>query len=67
MIDRVEVRPYVLGGNRGMVTHSRDVRFEASSIKRLSRMWAFEHPDDIPPDADVTLDQVHSGPEMSPR
>lgn len=50
-----------------MVTPSQDVRFEASSVERLSRKWAFEHTTDIPPDADVTLDQVHCGPEMSPK
>lgn len=42
------------------------MRVEASSVKRLSSIWVCEHPTDIPPDTDVTLDQVPSGPEMSP-
>lgn len=46
---------------------TQDVRFEASYVKRLSRKWAFEHPNDIPPDPDVMLDQVHPSPEMSPK
>lgn len=50
-----------------MVTHSQDVRFEANSVKWLSRKWAPEHPTDIPPDADMMLDQVHPSPEMSPK
>lgn len=65
MIDRVEVRQYVLGGNCSTQTHSQDVGVEASSVKRLSRIWASEHPTDIHPHTDVTLDQVHSWPEMS--
>lgn len=63
MIDSVEVRLCVLGGNHGMVSHSQDVRFKASSIERFSRVRALKHPTDIPPDADVMLDQVHSGPD----